>query len=291
MTEAEKRRALGLPAQTEADIRAAELARMADEGPVAERVGRPSAIGEYRLAGETAPRQAPSQPVRAEIGPPLETTGRELVPYTPPGVPATLPSRQGGAGPAAARPWEGPALGTTSFRPTDLPLIAAMGGLGAAAAGSMLIPRSANQGPASAPSAPSETGQPVGGFDRMADTPQPVGGFDRMPSAPARAPVVQAARAATQPSRETVQTPPQRTAPSTGSSFLDNIFGGGYQSTGEKVREGKKVNFGNPDVAADFFRGSEELLKDRASGGRTGSPKPDAVHKALEIIHHLIMKG
>jgi hypothetical protein len=169
-----------------------------------------------------------------------------------------------------------------------------MGGLGAAAAGSMLIPRSANQGPASAPSAPSETGQPVGGFDRMADTQQPVGGFDRMPSAPARAPVVQAARAATQPSRETVQTPPQRTAPSTGSSFLDNIFGGDYQSTGQKVREDKKVNWGDPELASDFFRADKarmEMGEGRASGGRTGSPKPDAVHKALEIIHHLIMKG
>ena len=64
---AERRQSLGLPAQTEADIRAMELARMADEGPVPVSTYRPNAVKEYNLVGETAPRTTNTGPVTADI--------------------------------------------------------------------------------------------------------------------------------------------------------------------------------------------------------------------------------
>jgi len=91
------------------------------------------------------------------------------------------------------------------------------------------------------------------------------------------------------------------------SSFMSRLFGGPeYQSTGERVVRygGQGVNFGSGESAADFFRADRELRKqrpemfERQAEARGGAPKPvsgggkdAALHKALEIIHHLLTRG
>ena len=92
-------------------------------------------------------------------------------------------------------------------------------------------------------------------------------------------------------------------------SFMSRFFGGPeYQSTGERVVKegGQGVNFGSGESAADFFRADRELRKqrpemfERQAEARGGAPKPvssggggkdAALHKALEIIHHLLTRG
>ena len=91
------------------------------------------------------------------------------------------------------------------------------------------------------------------------------------------------------------------------SSFMSRIFGGPeYQSTGDRVVKegGQGVNFGSGESAADFFRADRELRKqrpemfERQAEARGGAPKAAgnggkdaALHKALEIIHHLLTRG
>jgi hypothetical protein len=78
--------------------------------------------------------------------------------------------------------------------------------------------------------------------------------------------------------------------------ILSRIFSGkDYQSNSRPVDEptdGAPVNWGNPDSAADFFRADKArmAMEGRASGGSVnGKPDKDAaLHKALEIIHHMI---
>jgi hypothetical protein len=89
---------------------------------------------------------------------------------------------------------------------------------------------------------------------------------------------------------------------------MSRLFGGPeYQSTGDLVvkQGGQGVNFGSPESAADFFRADRELRKqrpemfERQAEARGGAPKPvsgnggkdAALHKALEIIHHLLTRG
>jgi len=91
-------------------------------------------------------------------------------------------------------------------------------------------------------------------------------------------------------------------------SFLSRLFSGPeYQSTGERVVKegGQGVNYGSGDSAADFFRADKALraqrpeLFERQAEARGGAPKPvaggggkdAALHKALEIIHHLLTRG
>jgi hypothetical protein len=74
--------------------------------------------------------------------------------------------------------------------------------------------------------------------------------------------------------------------------ILSRIFSGqDYQSKGGQLRQDGKINWGDPESAADFFRASKALQETpEASGMKRGGAagKPDSVHKALEIIHHLI---
>lgn len=77
-------------------------------------------------------------------------------------------------------------------------------------------------------------------------------------------------------------------------------------------RERETVYWGDPDRASDFFRGSKEMQRnikeDRPFVGRSGLPsdpenmkrggtakngmnRDAVVHKALEIIHHMLMRG
>ena len=92
-------------------------------------------------------------------------------------------------------------------------------------------------------------------------------------------------------------------------SLLSRMFGGPeYQSTGDRVIKegGQGVNFGSGESAADFFRADRELRKqrpemfERQAEARGGAPKPvsgngggkdAALHKALEIIHHMLVRG
>jgi hypothetical protein len=74
--------------------------------------------------------------------------------------------------------------------------------------------------------------------------------------------------------------------------ILSRIFSGeDYQSKGGQLRQNGKINWGDPESAADFFRASKARMETpEAAGMKRGgaAKKPDAVHKALEIIHHLI---
>jgi len=122
-------------------------------------------------------------------------------------------------------------------------------------------------------------------------------------TAPAAAARPVARRELTQPSR-VVEAPRGETA-----SLLSRIFGGGpeYQSTGDLVvkKGGQGVNFGSGESAADFFRADKALraqrpeMFERQAEARGGAPKAAAgnggkdaaLHKALEIIHHLLTRG
>lgn len=97
--------------------------------------------------------------------------------------------------------------------------------------------------------------------------------------------------------------------------FFSSLLGGPqYQSTGQALverpqgptREGAPqktvLNWGDPDNSRDFFRADQamrEMMKNkeefegRASGGKVGAGaggKDAAIHKALEIIHHLLTR-
>jgi hypothetical protein len=100
-------------------------------------------------------------------------------------------------------------------------------------------------------------------------------------------------------------------------SFLSRLFGGGdeRQSTGARVqdmnRQGRTVvDWGNPESSADFFRADKAAREWNAKnaenqaigagssadtgmkrGGSVGGGKDAALHKALEIIHHLLTRG
>ena len=79
-------------------------------------------------------------------------------------------------------------------------------------------------------------------------------------------------------------------------SILSRIFSGqDYQSKGGQLRQDGRINWGDSDSAADFFRASKALQETPdASGMKRGgaaNAKPDSLHKALEIIHHLLTRG
>jgi hypothetical protein len=82
--------------------------------------------------------------------------------------------------------------------------------------------------------------------------------------------------------------------------ILSKIFSGkDYQSNNELVNKpmgGAPVNWGNSDSAADFFRADKALMAQRQADegykrGGAANAKPDSVHKALEIIHHLLTRS
>ena len=137
------------------------------------------------------------------------------------------------------------------------------------------------------------------------------GGAARLPTAagsstaPARPSTSAAAPAARPTPPMPLRSPVQREEP----SVMSRIFGGGpeYQSTGQRLirDDGKGVDFGSGENAADFFRASRALKEqrpemfERQAEARGGAPKSAAggggkeaaMHKALEIIHHLLMRG
>jgi hypothetical protein len=101
-------------------------------------------------------------------------------------------------------------------------------------------------------------------------------------------PVVAAAKRA-------IPMPPTRPSdlPREEPGILSRIFSGkDYQSNSRPVTEDGVVNWGNSDNAADFFRADKaRMAMEGKAGGGSVSGKPDkdaALHKALEIIHHMI---
>jgi hypothetical protein len=124
-----------------------------------------------------------------------------------------------------------------------------------------------------------------------------------------------ASTAAAVRNQQAAPTPMMRleSSPSPKDSILSRIFSGqDYQSSGptrgdnrlyQGEKDGRKViNWGDPESAADFFRASKAQQDWNAQspdspsigagmkrGGAAG--KPDSVHKALEIIHHLLTRS
>jgi hypothetical protein len=86
-------------------------------------------------------------------------------------------------------------------------------------------------------------------------------------------------------------------------SLLGRIFSGqDYQSNNQRVVQDGNINWGDRDSAADFFRADKAMMAQReaakkseegegkAKGGAVAG-KDAAIHKALEIIHHLLTRG
>jgi hypothetical protein len=127
------------------------------------------------------------------------------------------------------------------------------------------------------------------------NSPSELEAYPRQIQGPPMPPAVSAAKREIPlpPSRE-LQAQARAEQPSDG--ILSRIFSGkDYQSNSRPVDEptdGAPVNWGNPDSAADFFRADKArmAMEGKAGGGGVGG-KPDkdaALHKALEIIHHMI---
>jgi len=91
-----------------------------------------------------------------------------------------------------------------------------------------------------------------------------------------------------------------------GTGILSSIFSGkDYQSKGGELRQNSKINWGDPESAADFFRASRANLATPSAAGinpddsnmnrggvASNKPNKDAtLHKALEIIHHMMVHG
>jgi len=100
--------------------------------------------------------------------------------------------------------------------------------------------------------------------------------------------------------------PPSRPADLNNSSnILNRIFSGkDFQSNAREVMDNGKVNWGDSDSAADFFRASKAKMANPEASGenntdlgmkRGGSIKGltshDVLHKALEVIHHMLTRG
>jgi hypothetical protein len=168
-----------------------------------------------------------------------------------------------------------------------------------------------DRAPAAAPAAPAQTtpaaappvqapvqgegpiGEPVGGYDRMAaqgDVAKMYEGYS-LPASPAVQRAVQLARQSAgvpaPPQRPDSLAPQPPSAEAAGVARANNI-----RAAWDRYNES-----GNP---ADFIRASALMQasmperQQEADGGSIkakGAAKPDPVHKALEIIHHLLVHG
>jgi hypothetical protein len=221
------------------------------------------------------------------------------------GLPMRLPPEAGGN--MASSPWA---------------KRAAWGAVGAGALGAANLPLGGSNAPSApaggggnAPSAPLGTpNMPPGNLPTFArgNTPPLDLSFlatkESTPTTAIPTPPHRPAESSLSPAREPARTP----AP----SILDRIFSSkNYQSTGpgghgyeapvQEQQGGKDViNWGDPNSMADFVRASKALQADpnaigagssadtgMARGGAakaSGKGGHDAIHKALEIIHHLI---
>jgi hypothetical protein len=109
---------------------------------------------------------------------------------------------------------------------------------------------------------------------------------------PSAAPSLESRQAAAQTVADRAPAPMRR--PDEG--MLSRIFSGqDYQSKGGQLRQDGRINWGDPESAADFFRADKARMETpEATGMKRGgaaNAKPDSVHKALEIIHHLLTRS
>ena len=142
----------------------------------------------------------------------------------------------------------------------------------------------------------------------LAAYPRQVQGPLMPPPATSSKPAATATARSTAPMQTSRESQMQAHSEPPSSSFLSRLFSGPeYQSTGERVirDEGKGVNWGSPESAADFVRADKALraqrpeMFERQAEARGGAPKAinggggkdAALHKALEIIHHLLTRG
>lgn len=133
-------------------------------------------------------------------------------------------------------------------------------------------------------------------------------------SANAALDAARARMAAAQATGERAGLPPARPSASSDGLFSKIFSGKDYQSNSELVNKpmgGAPINWGSPDSAADFFRADKALAQmkaqqdaDAASGAPTerrggsvtgkgqgqSEKPPDPIHKALEIIHALLVR-
>jgi hypothetical protein len=134
-----------------------------------------------------------------------------------------------------------------------------------------------------------------------------VGAMPRNVMPPRRPAEFTAARPAPMPPSRELQAQARAAQPSEG--ILSKIFSGqDYQSANAlssdprtrgysaPVVQDKRINWGDSDSAADFFRADKAMMAQRKGeegfkSGGAANAKPDSVHKALEIIHHLLTRG
>jgi hypothetical protein len=297
--QADRRAALGLPRQTQAELEALDLARMADEGPVPQKVYRmPDDVAQYRRVVNDRYEPMPRRPVQAEVVrmdpveaasaktlSALETPAEAAQGFFPTGRIAEMRAATSRLGEPAGAAYTGPALGTTSFNPNTLPIFAGLGIAGGLGGAGYLATRDRRVTPAAPP--------PAGGTSQ-GDLSQMYEGY-KLPAPPETA---QAARrfdmgVGSPPIAQTSQNK-GREVPQQAEVPLPSIRPErlGRAESVESLWE-KYNRSGNP---ADFVRASKAMQQDmpgfgmeregQARGGK--AQKPDSVHKALEIIHHLI---
>lgn len=136
------------------------------------------------------------------------------------------------------------------------------------------------------------------------------GGMGRMPHPSVQAALEKAmmrrAPAAAPAGGSAASEPSAATPAAESRGLLGRVFSGkDYQSMGGELVQDGKINWGDPESAADYFRAADQMRRtqeanqevrginpvlERKSGGEVNGKKPDSVHKALEIIHQLITR-
>jgi hypothetical protein len=243
----------------------------------------------------------------------MRTVGSEAAPAT---ASSSMPASAYYSDPALAGSSGG--NGFMRFAPVlAVPAVAAAASYGATKLIDQINgPRQTAGQPQPTPPAGAGTGRPVIPSGYTVDDqpayrlPDISGGSLEQPTRIASQQAVQQARALATP------TPMMRpeSSPSPKDSILSRIFSGqDYQSSGptrgdnrlyQGEKDGRKViNWGDPESAADFFRASKAQQDWNAQSpdnpsigagmkrGGAANAKPDSVHKALEIIHHLLTRG
>jgi hypothetical protein len=298
--QADRRAALGLPRQTQAELEALDLARMADEGPVPQKVYRmPEDVAQYRRVVNDRYEPPRKQVVRAEVArmDPVEAASQRTLAALEAPAEAAQAARPGAMTVSGGY---SPPINYGPFNQTinaprggsTLPILAGLGVAGGLGGAGYLATRDRGAPPA-AGGAPVAAPPPAGGTSQ-GDLSQMYEGY-QLPAPPETA---QAARrfdmgVGSPPIAQTSQNK-GREVPQQAEVPLPPIRPErlGRKESVESLWE-KYNRSGNP---ADFVRASKAMQQDmpgfgmeregQARGGK--AQKPDSVHKALEIIHHLI---
>lgn len=289
--QADRRAALGLPRQTQAELEALDLARMADEGPVPQKVYRmPDDVAQYRRVVNDRYEPMPRRPVQAEVVrmDPVEAASAKTLSALETPAEAAQAARPGAmtvsggySPPINYGPFNqtinSPRGGSTLPILAGLGIAGGLGGAGYLATRGRGAPPAAGGAPVAAPT-PALSGEMPQDLTLTGEG----GSFPELGRvAPARTmPETRREAPAPAPQRAEVPLPPTRPERIGRAESVESLW--------RKYNES-----GNP---ADFVRASRAMQQDmpgfgmeregQARGGKT--QKPDSVHKALEIIHHLI---